>query len=53
MKAVEAGNTKIVKLLLAYGADSNEVNEAQPVRPALEFPCCMFYCPTDIVACVV
>ena len=53
MKAVEAGNTKIAKLLLAHGADSNDVNEAQPVRLALEFPCCIFYCSTDIVACVV
>ena len=49
MKAAEAGKTKIVEWLLTHGADSNKTNEVAPVRTALKFECCMFYCPSAVV----
>ena len=39
MKALEAGKTDIAELLLKQ--DSKKVDEATPVKPALEYACCL------------
>ena len=53
MKAVEAEDTEMAKLLLDRQARSNIRNEVEPVRRALKLECCLFYCPSAVETYVV